>query len=75
MTYKEFCYWCDERASDGCWGPNTAIRCIEIIRAVQAVPFWKRKKEWEKHKTVALTELVIPTNKKIRELLGVEVRP
>ena len=35
MTYKEFVKWCNNRASDGCWGPGTAMLCIQYIEAMK----------------------------------------
>ena len=70
MSYKEFCAWCNDRASDGCWGMLTAITCIDIMREVRKHPFWRREKiwraEWEQR---VLTEIVNPINKKIAEML------
>lgn len=48
MTYKEFNSWCNKRASDGCWGVDTAIFCIDIINQVKKQPFWIREKKWLK---------------------------
>ena len=31
MTYKEFVRWCNERASDGCWGPDTYMLCLRFL--------------------------------------------
>lgn len=48
MSYKTFKEWCNLRACDGCWSMFTAIQCIEILQHFKKLPFWKRKKEWQK---------------------------
>ena len=72
MTYKEFLQWCNDRACDGCWGMLTAMVCIDIIEQMKSTPFWKRKKKWKEYEQKVVTELVNPTNEKIREILGKE---
>ena len=71
MTYKEFIKWCNERASDGCWGILTVIQCIEINNKLNSVSFWKRKKLWETELNkdgYVEKHIVDPINKKIQEL-------
>lgn len=70
MTYKEFVAWCNERACDGCWSANTAIYCIEVMEKINALPFWKRKKEWLKVKNIIETDVVAVINAKIQEMKG-----
>ena len=70
MTYKEFVAWCNDRTCDGCWGMLTAMVCIDIIKQMQSVPFWKRKKKWQEFEHRVVTEIVNPTNEKIREVYG-----
>lgn len=72
MTYKEFVKWCNERACDGRWGLLTAIVCIDIIDSMRSTPFWRRKKKWNEYEQRVVTELVNPTNEKIREHLEKE---
>lgn len=72
MTYKEFVSWCNERACDGCWGSSTAIYCIEVMTTIDALPFWKRKKEWLKVKDTIETDIVPVINTKIQALKGGE---
>ena len=71
MSYKEFLRWCNDRAHDGCWGFLEAVICLDILDEMQKLPFWKRRKEWRKCEREVVTEIVEPTNAKIRELLGV----
>ena len=47
---------------------STAICCIEIYRKINALPFWKRNKEWNKLKDYVEKEIVQVIEKKI-ELL------
>ena len=70
MKFKEFEYWCNQRACDGCWGMNTAMFCIDIIRQIRSHPFWKREKEWQKLNANYEIEnnIVTPINRKIEEL-------
>lgn len=69
MTYKEFVKWCNERACDGCWGMITAMTCIDLIRRIKKIPFWKREKYWKaEYEQKVLDEIVNPINKKIAEL-------
>ncbi len=68
MTYKEFVKWCNERACDGCWGMITAMVCIDIMRRIKKIPFWKREKYWKaEYEQKVLDEIVNPINKKIAE--------
>lgn len=69
MKFKEFRYWCNQRACDGCWGMHTAIVCTSIIDEVGKKPFWKREKFWrENYEQDVLESIVKPIEKKIREL-------
>ena len=69
MTYKEFLQWCNERASDGCWGRQTAMYCISVINIMKSTPFWRRKKKWKEYEQLVVTNFVNPTNEKIHEYL------
>ena len=70
MTYKEFVDWCNERACDGCWSRDTAICCINIVRHIRHLPFWKRKKEWLRIKDEVERGIVSVINEKIQALKG-----
>ena len=70
MTYKEFVNWCNRRACDGCWGMGTAIYCIEVMKKINALPFWKRKKEWLKVKDTIEKDVVSVINAKIEAMKG-----
>lgn len=48
-----------------------ALTCCNIIREIQGLPFWKREKKWRECEQEVVTEIVEPTNAKIRELLEV----
>lgn len=72
MTYKEFVAWCNVRACDGYWSANTAIACIEVMKKINALPFWKRKKEWLRVKDTIERDIVAVTNAKIQVLKGGE---
>lgn len=68
MTFKEFIAWCNERTCDGCWGMMTAITCIEIVKSIRKVPFWKRKKEWAKIEEDVVNNIVNPINAMLEEI-------
>jgi hypothetical protein len=70
MTYKQFKQWCNERASDGCWGFREATSCIEILSNLKKLPFWKRKKMWDVIGDEVVRVIVEPTNRKIQEIRG-----
>lgn len=64
MKFREFIRWCNERASDGCWGMLEAITCISIMQEVREQHFWKREKYWkEKYEKTVLNEIVDPIEK------------
>ena len=76
MTYKEFYRWCNDRASDGCWGLTEAIACIDVIDIMQSTPFWRRKKKWKEFEQYVVANFVNPTNEKIKEyLMQRDIRP
>lgn len=69
MKYKEFVVWCNERAADGCWGMNTALICINIMREVEKELFWRREKIWrDKYKSMVLRDIVTPITKIINNV-------
>ena len=70
MTFKEFNSWCNERACDGHWGMNTVLTCAAIIREVNKIPFWKRKKVWDEEYREVAEEIVKVTNEKIKQIIG-----
>ena len=70
MTYKEFVNWCNRRACDGCWSMGTAIYCIEVVKKINDLPFWKRKKEWLKVKDTIEKDVVSVINAKIEAMKG-----
>ena len=73
MTFRQFKQWCNERACDGCWGMNDAMFCIELIKTMQKIPFWKRIKVWKKIETQVLCSVVTPINQKIQEVIGAKM--
>ena len=70
MTFKAFKSWCNHRACDGCWSFAVATTCIEIMRIVKEVPFWKREKVWRaiNEKYGIEINIVRPINEKIYAL-------
>ena len=69
MKFKEFAVWCNDRAADGCWGMNTAIYCIGVLKTIWKLPFWKREKVWkQEYEELIVREIVEPINKKMAEL-------
>lgn len=67
MKYKEFLDWCNQRASDGCWGLIEAIICANACKDLYSIPFWKRKKKWNEIGPELIDKIVNPTNKLIEE--------
>lgn len=69
MKYKEFVAWCNRRACDGFWGLDNAKTCIEIVRQVNALPFWRRERTWQKINSALCIEkkVVNPINRMIWE--------
>ena len=72
MTYKQFRHWCNERACDGCWGYLEASLCIDVMRMINKLPFWKREKVWKMVKDRMLRDVIEPTNQKIQQMRGAD---
>lgn len=72
MKFKEFVKWCNERASDGCWSFESAYYSIQIINKIKSIPFWKRKRVWEKEEfeKYVTNYIVEPTNELINKYRG-----
>ena len=72
MKYKEFVDWCNRRACDGRWGMDSAKLCIEIVRQVHALPFWRRERTWQKINSALHIEkkVVKPINRMIAKRYG-----
>ena len=69
MKFKEFSKWCNQRASDGCWGMIEAMTCIGVHNTIHKKTFWKREKIWHKvYEKSIVTGIVEPINKKIKEM-------
>lgn len=69
MTFKQFRQWCNDRACDGCWGYQTAMLCIDVMKEINRFPFWKREKAWKQIEHRMLVEVITPTNKRIQEVM------
>lgn len=70
MKFREFVSWCNQRATDGCWGMLEAMVCVDIIETVRKERFWKREKFWkEKYADDVLEQIVNPIEKKIEEMV------
>lgn len=73
MKFREFVRWCNERASDGCWGLIEAVICISIMQVVREQHFWKMEKYWkEKYEKGVLNAIVNPIEKMMAEMEGAE---
>lgn len=73
MTFKEFKDWCYQRACDGCWGMDTAVRCIAIHDIITKESRWKRKQEkiWkERFEKDVVENIINPIEEKIKEVYG-----
>ena len=71
MTFKEFMSWCNDRASDGCWGMGTAIYCANVINKMQSTPFWQRKNMWHEYEQTIVNCIVEPINRKIHRAMKI----
>ena len=70
LSFKEFEYWCNQRAADGKWGFTEAAICCDIIEQVYSIPryrFKKRKQKWAELEPTA-NEILTKTNQKIKEI-------
>lgn len=72
MTWKQFQQWCNERACDGCWGYQEAVLCIDVLKMIRQLPFWKRAKVWKMVECKMMVEVITPINQKIKERTGKE---
>ena len=67
MKFKEFCEWCNDRASDGCWSMITAMCCVDILSDIRKEPFWRREKIWKsKYEKDVVNDIVKPIEQKIK---------
>lgn len=66
MTYKQFRDWCNDRATDGCWGFKEASLCCYVITKIEKLPFWKREKAWKGEEEFIVNKIVNPINCMIR---------
>ena len=73
MTYRQFQYWCNERACDGCWDENTALFCIELMGIMRKIPWWRRRKFWNRISVAVMDAIVGPINRKIEEVRKEEI--
>lgn len=73
MTYRQFQYWCNERAFDGCWDENTALFCIELMGTMRKIPWWNRRKFWNRIAVAVMDSIVGPINRKIEEARKEEI--
>lgn len=68
MRFSEFVSWCNERASDGCWGMIEALSCMNIVKEVRKEKFWRREKVWkDKYEMDVVNQIVQPINHMILE--------
>lgn len=69
MTYKEFIRWCTDRCFDGMWYADIGIKCVRIVDALYATPFWKRKQLWSQlnANNFIVNNYVKPVNQRIEE--------
>ncbi len=66
MSYRKFVSWFKKRVFDGNWDLCEAVYCTDVIRKIDSLPFWKRKREWLKVKEKTET-IVSNINTKIEE--------
>lgn len=73
MTLRQFRAWCNQRACDGCWSANVALYCIELMRNMEKIPWWRRRKVWGKISIAVMDSVVGPINRKIEEARKEEI--
>lgn len=73
MTLKQFKAWCNDRACDGCWGFSEAKLCVELLDNMAQIPWWRRNRTWKKIANRVKFAIVDPTNKKIQEVMGIQL--
>lgn len=68
MSYKQFLSWCNDRACDGRWSKENAVYCINVIDTINAQPFWKRNRIWNKSFALyVIYKIVLPTDSLIKK--------
>lgn len=67
ITLHEFGIFCNQRACDGCWNMESAIRCMSIYKECIQQPFWKRNRYFKDHYGEIMTKFVEDTNKEIHK--------
>lgn len=68
MKYKEFNDWCNQRASDGCWGMKEALACVDMCHLFSYIPKRKREQAWKEfYSRDVLEQIVVETNKIIEK--------
>lgn len=67
MTLNQFRAWCNQRACDGCWSENVALFCIELLRNMEKIAWWRRRKVWGEISVGVMASVVGPINRKIEE--------
>lgn len=70
MKYKEFNYWCNQRAADGCWGFKEAITCVEACSVFSNIPRWKREKAWKEYEHRGSLEQIVTETDKIIKMMN-----
>ena len=65
MTFKQFSAWCNERAADGQWGMDAAIRCSTVCSELHEVFFLWREKTWKAKFEAEMLEIVNDIEHKI----------
>jgi len=73
MKYKEFKKWCEERATDGCWGMSEAIACMMTINEIDKHFIFKREKIWQKNYAECIIPIIDEINYKIEKLKAKEM--
>lgn len=65
MTFKQFSAWCNERAADGQWGMDTAIRCSTVCSELYEIFFLWREKTWKAKYEAEMIKIVNDIEHKI----------
>ena len=65
ISFMAFCHWCNDRATDGFWGAQSALTCIRIMDDVNKKWFsWRREKYWRKNWEKGVREQIVnPTER------------
>ena len=72
MTLRKFRQWCNDRACDGYWNLDEATFCGDLLSNMSKLPFWKKRRAWNRLKYGVIHGIINPVNQRIRKRKGVD---